>query len=88
MQTIQICFKCQLKICLTETQDQENVCPLCTHYLDWSNEYIPFDKSKIAILSQFRMVIPGLLYVIGLPRKYGSETVIRSTKFFGQYGNI
>jgi hypothetical protein len=34
------------------------------------------------------MVIPNLLYVIGLPKKYGHENVIKMQKFFGQYGNI
>ena len=39
-------------------------------------------------LQQFRMVIPNLLYVIGLPKKYGQESIVRKDKFFGQYGKI
>lgn len=93
LQTNQFCNKCQLntdapKNNLDIYQDQENKCPMCSQYLDWNNEYTPYDKSRITSLSQFRMVIPCLLYVIGLPRKYGNENIIRSSKFFGQYGNI
>jgi hypothetical protein len=34
------------------------------------------------------MVIPNLLYVIGLPKKYGQESILRQTKLFGQFGKI
>ena len=34
----------------------------------------------------FRIVRDKLLYVIGIPRKYASEDILRSKDFFGQYG--
>ena len=34
------------------------------------------------------MVIPNLLYVIGLPKKFGYENIVKMNKFFGQYGQI
>ena len=46
------------------------------------------DKTKLLKLQQFRMVIPNLLYVIGLPKKYGQEHILKLPRFFGQYGKI
>jgi len=34
------------------------------------------------------MVIPNLLYVIGLPKKVASENVLTLQKYFGQFGDI
>ena len=34
----------------------------------------------------FRIVREKLLYVIGIPRKYASEEILRSKDFFGQFG--
>lgn len=34
------------------------------------------------------MVIPNLLYVIGLPRKFAQEETVRQPRFFGQFGKI
>ena len=34
------------------------------------------------------MVIPNLLYVIGLPVKYSSENLLRQHMFFGQFGKV
>lgn len=54
-----------------------------------SSQYFSHQE-KLALnkLSQFRMVIPNLLYVIGLPRRFGREDILRQPKFFGQYGKI
>ena len=46
------------------------------------------EKAQLSKLSQFRMVIPNLLYVIGLPKRFGREDLLRSQKFFGQFGKI
>jgi len=34
------------------------------------------------------MVIPNLLYVIGMPKRFGREDIARQMKFFGQFGKI
>ena len=34
----------------------------------------------------YRIVREKLLYVIGIPRKYASDEILRSKQFFGQYG--
>lgn len=39
-------------------------------------------------MQYFRIVIPTLLYVIGMPKKYSNENLLRSDGFFGQYGTI
>jgi hypothetical protein len=41
------------------------------------------EKQSLLKLQQFRMVIPNLLYVIGIPKKYGQENTVRMNKFFG-----
>ena len=46
------------------------------------------DKLKSKTLQQFRIVVPTLLYVIGMPRKFCQEKHLRSKAFFGQYGHI
>lgn len=34
------------------------------------------------------MVVPNLLYVIGLPKRLGKEELLVQSKFFGQFGRI
>ena len=34
----------------------------------------------------FRIVKEKLLYIIGVPRKYAEEKILRSNKFCGQFG--
>jgi hypothetical protein len=34
------------------------------------------------------MVVPHLLYVIGLPKRLGKEDILSQPKFFGQFGKI
>lgn len=46
------------------------------------------DHSRIDYLLKFRIVQEHLLYVIGMPQKLASETLLSSDRFFGQYGNI
>jgi hypothetical protein len=73
-------------ICKSCSKDNNNkqICIICHKgVLHWSQDYVPYDKVTIGMLGQFRMVIPCLLYVIGLPKKYGQEQIIRSQKFFG-----
>ena len=36
----------------------------------------------------FRIVKERLLYIIGIPRRYASDEIIRSKAFCGQYGQI
>jgi len=36
----------------------------------------------------FRVVKEKLLYVIGIPRRFASEEVMRSKAFFGQFGQL
>ena len=65
-------------------------CPTCKHELTYehSDSLGHREKQNLMSLQQFRMVIPNLLYVIGLPKKYGQESTVRKDKFFGQYGKI
>ena len=46
------------------------------------------DQSRIDYLLKFRIVQEHLLYVIGMPQKLASETLLSSDRFFGQYCNI
>jgi CCR4-NOT transcription complex subunit 4 len=39
-------------------------------------------------LQQFRIVIPNLLYVIGLPVRIADPELLQDYKFFGQFGKI
>ena len=48
----------------------------------------PLHKQMQQSLQHFRMVIPNLLYVIGLPVKYSSENLLKQPAFFGQFGKI
>ena len=48
----------------------------------------PYEKSKVKKLMSFRIVRERLLYVIGIPRKYASDEILRSKHFCGQYGQI
>ena len=41
------------------------------------------DKSRIDYLLKFRIVQEHLLYVIGMPQKLASETLLFSDRFFG-----
>lgn len=36
----------------------------------------------------YRIVKEKLLYVIGIPRRYANDEVMRSKAFFGQYGQL
>jgi len=76
------------------------VCPVCSHDL-LLNEHLystvhfsqqtqlsHLEKTNLLKLQQFRMVIPNLLYVIGLPRKFAQEETMRQARFFGQFGKI
>ena len=36
----------------------------------------------------FRIVREKLLYVIGIPRKYASDEILRSKQFCGQFGQV
>ena len=66
LQTIQVCKGCSM--------DDKDACPVCyKDVLTWNQDFVHIDKMKINMLGQFRMVIPCLLYVIGLPKKYGTE---------------
>ena len=46
------------------------------------------DKIKVKKLMSFRIVKEKLLYVIGIPRRYASDEILRSKSFCGQYGQI
>jgi len=39
-------------------------------------------------LISFRIVKEKLLYLIGIPRRFASEDVLRSSAFFGQFGSL
>lgn len=41
------------------------------------------NRQKLSNLQNFRMIIPNLLYVIGLPKKFGSQALLSSKAFFG-----
>lgn len=43
---------------------------------------------RVELLLTFRIVQEKLLYVIGIPQKYASESLLMSERFFGQYGTI
>lgn len=45
-------------------------------------------KNKHHKMQYFRIVIPTLLYVIGMPRKYCNEGMLSSQAYFGQFGAI
>lgn len=45
-------------------------------------------KNKHHKMQYFRIVIPNLLYVIGMPRKYCNEGLLTSDSYFGQFGAI
>jgi len=78
---LQICSKCS-----EDLQHSDTDCPSCKVPL----ELIPpsvgtatTNKQRQTNLQQCRLVIPNLLYVIGLPKKYSNETLLRSQMFFG-----
>lgn len=39
-------------------------------------------------MQQFRIITPNLLYVIGLPRQFAKEEILKKHMHFGQYGKI
>jgi len=43
----------------------------------------PQEKSKVKKLMTFRIVRDKLLYVIGIPRRYASDDILRSKTFCG-----
>ena len=49
-------------------------------------ELAPSEKQRIKKLMTFRIVKEKLLYIIGVPRKYAEEKILRSNKFCGQFG--
>lgn len=80
---------------LVAQRDMPLLCPCCsidlltqTAVQDHHHFVSQVEKANLSKLSQFRMVIPNLLYVIGMPRKFGREEIARQTKFFGQFGKI
>ena len=46
------------------------------------------DLRRVELLLTFRIVQENLLYVIGIPQKYAKDSLLASTRFFGQYGRV
>ena len=44
------------------------------------------EKQRVRKLMSFRIVKDKLLYIIGVPRKYAEEKILRSNMFCGQFG--
>lgn len=72
------CPGCCANLLKLKAQNQSSPQTACTHA----------EKINLTRLSQFRMVVPNLLYVIGLPKRLGKEDLLVQSKFFGQFGRI
>jgi hypothetical protein len=46
----------------------------------------PKEKGKVKKLMTFRIVKDKLLYMIGIPRKYAADNILRSRAFCGKFG--
>ena len=44
------------------------------------------EKQRVRGLMAFRIVKEKLLYIIGVPRRYAEEKILKSAKFCGQFG--
>ena len=87
---MQVCDNCYLS-CTEQICSKIMICPCCLTQVSYENHeqtMSHLEKQSLSKLQQFRMVIPNLLYVIGIPKKYGQENTVRMNKFFGQYGKI
>lgn len=72
------CPGCCANLLKLKAQSQPIPQTACTHT----------EKINLTRLSQFRMVVPNLLYVIGIPKRLGKEDLLMQSKFFGQFGKI
>jgi hypothetical protein len=43
-------------------------------------------KARIKHLLSFRIIVDNLFYIIGVPKRFADETLLRSEKFCGLYG--
>lgn len=48
----------------------------------------PAEKAKIKELMTYRIVKDKLLYVIGIPKSFAEESLLKSDKFYGQFGQL